>query len=120
MTRQIKFQIFDVGNNEWKTFDLKGLHECGATYHLDYSKVRQFTGLLDKNGKEIYEGYLVKGTTDDWYQDTKTEDIVQVEWDEITCGFSPFSIYDSDCNTGTYHNKVEIIGNIYQNPELLK
>lgn len=62
----------------------------------------QFTGLLDKNGKEIYEGDIV--SSEGWNNQV-------VEWKE---GMQPYFQYYQDSED------MEIIGNIYENPELLK
>ncbi len=68
----------------------------------------QFTGLKDKNGKEIYEGDVL-------HQDCYSDWVV--EWEG-----SGFKVYNF-CNPGVYFPLVlsdrEIIGNIYENPELL-
>ena len=65
---------------------------------------RQFTGLNDKNGKEIYEGdILQRGTT-----------ISDVVWED--CGFK-LRKGNSVCDV---NKPIEIIGNIYENPELLE
>ncbi len=74
----------------------------------------QFTGLLDKNGKEIYEGDVVKCG----------RSTAVVEWDEYidqdfywgnASGFK-FN-FDSDEMDG--QRSYEVIGNIYENPELI-
>jgi uncharacterized phage protein (TIGR01671 family) len=80
----------------------------------------QFTGLFDKNGKEIFEGDVVKRTCRQWCCGKVTyETVGVVEW------FGEgWSLKESD---GSYtgwanqkHEDIEIIGNIYEHPELLK
>lgn len=86
----------------------------GETMHtVDPTTVGQFTGLLDKNGKRIFEGDIVRMYFID------TEEAGEIVWDEERCKFA----YDSpDGETygvdGTV--EIEIIGNIHDNPELLK
>lgn len=82
---------------------------------LDDLEIMQFTGLKDKNGKEIYEWDIIKWKFVDAgepYDDMEYTEVV--EWDE--CGFfldggAPLTVAIDDC---------EVIGNIYENPELLK
>lgn len=121
--REIKFRAWTQGQMQYDWFTVGIDNDDGLLVSLPLYKkaevVMQYTGLKDKNGKEIYEGDVVRGTTDEWDAETKTDDIVEVEWDSKTCGFLPFSGYDSDCGTGTSPRHVEVIGNIYENPELL-
>jgi hypothetical protein len=74
----------------------------------------QFTGLLDKNGREIYEGDIL---TDD------ENDLFRVGWNDQNAMFSCDLIgADGKAYDEFSIEKVdgEIIGNIYENPELLK
>jgi uncharacterized phage protein (TIGR01671 family) len=71
-----------------------------------FGDVMQFTGLKDKNRKEIYEGDIImKSLKDNGRKDEK----IIVKWDEQTVGFNI---------SGKKGHMYEIIGDIYQNPEL--
>ena len=72
----------------------------------------QFTGLHDKNGKEIYEGDIV---------DVRTNAPVAVEWDDDAAGWKPWSQYNETVpSPGERPEDIEVIGNIYENPELME
>ena len=96
--------------------------DAGAinTKYGEQIPVMQFTGLHDKNGKEIYEGDVVKTMmhyADDYGNPVDgRETTFAVKWVESKgqqyVGLSLFPCDD------IYH--LEIIGNIYENPELLK
>lgn len=76
---------------------------------VDSSTVGQYIGLKDKNGTKIFEGDIVLLKGD--------EDPYQVVFDE-----SCFQVYsDSVCYVmdNFYDYEIEVIGNIYDNPELL-
>jgi hypothetical protein len=88
-----------------------GLQELDKNY-----KVMQFTGLLDKNRNEIFEGDIVKN---------KKNPIRIVEWNERLAMFIlkfPIQITSEYPLNNIYNSKkyLEIIGNIYENPNLLK
>lgn len=79
---------------------------------------QEFTGLLDKNGKEIYEGDVMKGSyTDD---DGKTQGVtttIEFRYGRFEAVWGRGSHL---CISDLHETNREIIGNIYENPELLK
>ena len=84
-------------------------------------KIMLWIGLLDKNGKEIYEGDIVTGYTsyereDDALEWTPNNPTI-VQWDKRASGFYPFILnFRWRCDV----ESIEVIGNIYENKELSK
>ena len=85
----------------------------------------QWTGLLDKNGKEIYEGDVITTCPDDHQI---IEEHMVVEWIADTGGFHRHSFVGVGKGLGPGGTNVihtlpsqecEIIGNVYENPDLL-
>jgi uncharacterized phage protein (TIGR01671 family) len=81
--------------------------------------VMQYTGLKDKNGKKIFEGDIVKITQ--WYYDCKD---VDTDVSKVIF-YENHSCFGYTSRNGNFNMligqglEVEIIGNIYENPELL-
>lgn len=123
-TREIKFRAWDkelkqMGNvlgmsfGEWVDLE-SGPGENDEEWRTRMKDVvlMQFTGLHDKNGKEIYEEDVVKYPfcTGELRQGT-------VEWASWGTGWEPFVICGK-CGDVPQEDEVEVIGNIYENPEL--
>ena len=80
----------------------------------------EYTQLKDKNGREIYEGDIVKFQTKEWdIQGEFSRPFVQKKVKFVDGSFYADGMYEEDCFEIGW-NEVEVIGNIYENPELLK
>jgi uncharacterized phage protein (TIGR01671 family) len=125
--REIRFRAWDK--------EIEGMYECGTI--LDILKrqeemsdrnwllctdhvIMQYTGLCDKNGKEICEGDIVsfKPNSIEFPEEIC---IYEVVWFEQNCGFL-FKINNDryEVLDAGYQDRLAVIGNIYENPELLK
>lgn len=124
--RTIKFRgkvVLGHASNQWKEGDLIQYHmqedqqvynanirnSCGIVYAINPKTLGQFTGLYDKNGKEIWEGDIIK-----WKDGHGKETIDYVKFTKgvFMLHYINFSIF--------YYPETEIIGNIHENPELLE
>lgn len=129
--REIKFRAWDESRNEMiSQFGLlkenmpqliqheeDGYIFCGHSQENDdwcEPILMQYTGLKDKNGKEIYEGDILSGHSDG---------NVRVEWSNANGGWD--CIFSDEANISIsemcswFGNNAQVIGNIYENPELL-
>lgn len=114
--RQIKFRAWNElpdRSGEMVTEENSGLTSAQI---LDrFSNVMQFTGLKDRNGVEIYEGDVV------WLQNMKKKFVGPVVFDPNK-GFQAKIAKSAEVAVGfSFHLKnCNVVGNIHQNPELIK
>lgn len=127
MSREIKFRAWV--NDHWvdwiptcKTlgaYNASIIDADGYTFEEDnHFIVEQYTGLKDMNGKEIYEGDIVFFFTEHFDKatggfDGEDEHNATVEWFDNGFAFIDKIPYDPNI-------ECEVIGNIHENPELLK
>lgn len=124
--REIKFRAWDKKMKSMMHvaaihFERQELMICkdpaegrGVTWPFSDFELMQFTGLHDKNGREIYDGDVVLTGK---YEDKK-DDIFVVRWAHCGFVFDPID-EELDLEEIIFHEKSEIIGNIHENPELL-
>lgn len=84
------------------------------TAYPDEIKLMQSTGLKDKNGKEIFEGDIVK-MAKDVYSDLTYYEIVRHRG-----GAYRLESNQHGCELWLRHTNCEVIGNVYESPELLE
>jgi len=99
--REIKFRVWSIINEPKMIYLKDGLLSDLQTIQNEWH-VMQYTGLKDKNGKEIYDSDIIVKKYDNH------ELRLEVKW-ENNGGFK--ELYCS--------NEIEVIGNIYENSELL-
>ena len=141
--RDIKFRAYIRDKNPRvpseinKIVEVKSLHlgskkaiigYSGGNYSIKFDEIElmQYTGLKDKNGKEIYEGDIV--LYQDWeqcYEGGGNDSFINkgiVEYNESNCCFNVTERETIDIEDVLYkgNEDLEVIGNIYDNPELLE
>lgn len=116
-----KFGVFYVNpgdkGNGLDPKDSASLTPFNTKYH-DGTPVMQFTGLLDKNGKEIYERDILK-SCEDAKSGLKFHYIV--EWGHHAWSIRHYKAKSRSSVVSNYtFHQAAVIGNIYENPELLR
>ena len=129
MNREIKFRallkdtdrtkgLFIIGYY-FKTKDIPASITLsnGSSHEIQEDTLSQYTGLKDKNNKEIYEGDIVRRNVYTVASGkTEMSKPYEIIWDDEKAGFE----YKTDgYQSGLFYEVHEIIGNIYENPDLL-
>ncbi len=125
--REIKFRGYDTKLKKWIYGSLIRYNygnDCIVVTNedletkyfdtIDSDSVGEYTGLKDKNGKEIYEGDIV-GSKE--YRDKKW--VVEYRTDTEYLGFLPKEIGTENISFFISWKVIEVIGNIHENKELL-
>jgi uncharacterized phage protein (TIGR01671 family) len=122
--RKLKFRAWDKKEKKWicvgfhiigevTVFDMLGNRKLEDFNDIE---ITQFTGLLDKHGKEIYEGDIVEG-----FGGEKYKVVWEDNWSRFV--FENFDeedySYDPADNENCSQHYLEVIGNIYENSDLL-
>lgn len=124
--REIKFRVWHEELSKWIVGSIRNDGQLYSTELVPASfntlRVLQYTGLRDKNGTEIYEGDILQWTDGDMWKGS-------VYWSE---GDADFLLEDHHASLGGFETKpclngldsircngYSVIGNIFENPELL-
>lgn len=109
MKREIKFRCWDNVENKWRNFSLWDMFNYVYKFDNRYI-LQQYTGVKDKNGEEIYEGDIVSHLEDDSY----LEPLI-IEFNHKL----PSKGKGTHLGFTIPNGKLKVIGNIYENPNLL-
>lgn len=126
--REILFKAKRIDNGEW-VYGNYAFCDCYTKqkhyifqnkpleYAVDENTICQYTGLTDKNGNKIWENDIVEGL---FYHGLKVKAVVAFKYGAFGLKWNrgdveEFSAFTSICNV-----EYEIIGNIFDNPELLE
>jgi len=134
--REIKFRIWDKDNKKmfykgvspdriYMGLDGKLYNGLNGQDFSDNFILMQYTGLHDRNGKEVYEGDIVRITGE--YVNPITNSSYPIHRVQMVCWESKKKVRGNlfagfiGLNFGIAHTiKIEVIGNIFENPELLE
>lgn len=127
MSREIKFRAWDTEAEDWvddpsNIYEHICEYEESETLDSDMNRkwvIEQYTGLKDKNGKEIYEGDILE-----WVNSSGEKHIFEIMWNECGASFQlveigqkyPYILQGLSDKMKPY---CEVIGNIHESPELL-
>jgi hypothetical protein len=116
MHRKLKFRVWSTLGRRFEYFDIYEGANSGVP-----GVVQQFTGLTDKNGKDIYEGDTINFSCD-YTVELGDKDIVNyancpVYYDETFAGFF-FGVSNHQILDKIVPNSLEVVGNIFEEKAL--
>lgn len=121
MSREIKFrayhkerkEIFEIASIDFEEKKAALSNGVIKLLNVDFKQFEllQYTGVKDKNGKEIYEGDII-------ICKYGPQIAMEVKW--VDKGFRTLGKYDGDNYVGFVKNNAEVIGNVYENKNLLE
>ncbi len=137
MNRPIKFRAWAEKEKIWLSSTIVNIELDGTLIVNDYSSekvlrqirkdiiLQQFTGLLDKNGKEIYEGDVVSVQSDIGFGEIELNTPRKAIIEYATPARDRYGFVMEYENGGfdelrAANNVIEVIGNIHENPDLIK
>lgn len=126
MSREIKFRAWEEKRKKWHFFS--GIfgkrpyieHSTFVQYESspEYPEliVEQFTGLKDKNGVEIYEGDIVNAIQ----VGVRLGNVVEIRYQRTVSMIAFLAFVPGYGQVGFHAESSEVIGNIHENPELIR
>lgn len=127
MSRELKFRVWNEAKNKFMPSGFIGISDGkfidlkNGSIHFDSDDkvIEQFTGLRDKNGKEIYENDLIKAVGKNVVDDTLSVVFKNGAFC-LKLGQESEPFFNDDYNIDFTLSHLEIIGNIHENGDLLK
>ena len=125
--RELKFRVWSEEDKEYRSdikvsdlvVDIDGVPSTIYNDEGDRFDIEQYTGLKDKNGKEIYEGDIIR---EKWFdEDARRGENRVGKCEYFTDGFVCWFVGGRFIQLGMLvSSHIEVIGNIHENPELLE
>lgn len=127
--REIKFRAKTIDTGEWLYGNLQVPKKEGVGYYMwetsmwqrevDPETIGEFTSLKDRNGNDIYEGDII--SFDYGVGEPVSEDLIEVRFVRGMFAFLWNGDLDDECPVSSpTHEWANVVGNIHDNPELIK
>lgn len=120
--RELKFRVWDFDKEEMiypNSAKIILISNKGVVIDSETYAIMQFTGLKDKHGKEIYEADVVRSTTEFNGYTGMDSSLYGGNVYEVRNDSWRFYLYPTSMHSVNLKN-LEVIGNIYENPELIE